>query len=258
MVRTAGIGNLAWLVDREIGRWAFLGLVAGVAGSLAVGLVEFTREALASLPTSVEATDVSAHRASQPAPTRATPPTGFATAYDALLGSPMTFTPAGAVLLAEGSFDAGSAARFAAAIKTQPEVTRISFNSPGGALDDAIAMARLIRERGLSTEVVDGAICASSCPLAFAGGLERKAGSKAAVAVHQFYTMSTTSTEPARAMAEAQMTAARISRHLGQMGVDPAAWLHALDTPPDQLYYFTSAEMTRYRLVSAPVATVSR
>ena len=44
-------------------------------------------------------------------------------------------------------------------------------------------------------------------------------------------------------MADAQATTARISRHLATMGVDPALWLHALDTPPRALYYFSPDEM---------------
>ena len=56
-------------------------------------------------------------------------------------------------------------------------------------------------------------------------------------------------------MSDAQATTARISRHLAEMGVDPALWLHALDTPPQALYYFSPEELAKYRLVTAPVAT---
>ena len=54
---------------------------------------------------------------------------------------------------------------------------------------------------------------------------------------------------PAQAMADAQLTTARITRHLVDMGVDPTLWLHALDTPPTALYYLSPAEMASYRLV---------
>ena len=63
---------------------------------------------------------------------------------------------------------------------------------------------------------------------------------------------------PAQAMADAQMTTARISRHLIDMGVDPALWLHALDTPPQALYYFSPEELAKYRLVTTPVATAQK
>ncbi len=34
------------------------------------------------------------------------------------------------------------------------------------------------------------------------------------------------------------------------MGIDPALWLHALDTPPQALYYFSPEELAKYRLVT--------
>ena len=63
---------------------------------------------------------------------------------------------------------------------------------------------------------------------------------------------------PAQAMADAQMTTARISRHLIDMGIDPALWLHALDTPPQALYYFSAEELAKYRLATKPVATAHK
>ena len=52
-------------------------------------------------------------------------------------------------------------------------------------------------------------------------------------------------------MADAQMTTARISRLLIELDVDPALWLHALDTPPRALYYLSAEELRKYRLVTA-------
>jgi hypothetical protein len=161
------------------------------------------------------------------------------------------------VLTAQGSIDPGSAGRLAAELEARGEYVKVvSLNSPGGALDEAIEMAKLVRGRDIDTKVADGALCASSCPLFLAGGQTRTVGSKAAVGVHQFYAAAAdTPTAPAQAMADAQMTTARISRHLIEMGVDPALWLHALDTPPQALYYFSPEELAKYRLVTAPVAT---
>jgi hypothetical protein len=41
------------------------------------------------------------------------------------------------------------------------------------------------------------------------------------------------------------------------MGVDAAVWLHALETPPDRLYYLSPTELTGYRLVTAMEAGAS-
>jgi hypothetical protein len=250
--------------DGEVVRWAFRGMLLGAIGVLALDLRDLSREngwwapeaALPIapsdpiLPPAVE-TDL---------PIPSDDPSRFVTTGKEILGRPMTFTLGnGGVLAAEGSIDPGSAARFAAEIEARGEyVKTVSLNSPGGALDDAMAMAKIVREKGIATEVADGAICASSCPLFFAGGLTRTAGGKAAVGVHQFYAALQTTTAPAQAMSDAQATTARISRHLIDMGIDPALWLHALDTPPQALYYFSPEEMAKYRLVTAPVATAQK
>lgn len=249
--------------EGEVVRWAFRGMLIGTIGVLALDLRD-----LADNNGWWPVDPAPAHFSSPVIPpaveTREPVPTGdprrHVTTDESLLASPMSFVlAANGVLLAEGSIEPGTAARFAAEIEARGEYVRtIGLNSPGGALDDAMAMADLIRERGISTEIADGALCASSCPLLFAGGLTRTAAPKAAVGVHQFYAATRTTTDPAQAMADAQATTARISRHLARMDVDPALWLHALDTPPRALYYFTPGELSAYRLVTTPVATASK
>lgn len=178
----------------------------------------------------------------------------------ARLARPMRFVPApGGILVAEGSIDAGSAARLERVLDAKgADIRTVSIDSPGGALDDAIAMARMLRQRGIATRVEDGAICASSCPLMMAGGTARSAGPKAAIGVHQFYASANLPDDPAAALADAQMTTARITRYLSEMGIDPGLWLHALDTPPETLYTFTPAELARYRLTTRPWQTAQR
>ena len=247
--------------DGELARWIFRGMLLGAIGVLALDLKDLSREngwwaPEASLP-AAPSDPILPPVVQTDAPVPPDDPRRFVTTGEDILGSPMTFTlESGGVLAAEGTIDPGSASRFAAEIEARGEYVRvISLNSPGGALDDAMAMAKLVRGKGIATQVADGAICASSCPLFLAGGLTRTAGPKAAVGVHQFYAASQTPTAPAQAMSDAQATTARISRHLIDMGIDPALWLHALDTPPQALYYFSADEMAKYRLVTRPVAT---
>ncbi len=79
-------------------------------------------------------------------------PRRFVTTDEDILARPMTFTlRSGGVLAAEGSIDPGSAARFAAEIEARGEyVKTVSLNSPGGALDDAMAMAQADPRAGAS------------------------------------------------------------------------------------------------------------
>lgn len=170
----------------------------------------------------------------------------------AALREPVRFVlEAGGLLRAVGTIDLGAAQRFAREISLRGKHVRtISLDSPGGSLDDAMAIARLIRKHGFATQVEDGAICASSCPLVLAGGAERRVGERGAVGLHQFYAAADRAAAPEQAMADAQMTTARISRLLIELDVDPALWLHALDTPPRSLYYLSPDQMRGYRLVT--------
>lgn len=169
------------------------------------------------------------------------------------LAHPMQFAlAADGVLIAQGSIEPGTAAKLEAELQALGKTVRtVSLNSPGGSLNEAMLMAREVRARGLITQVADGAICASSCPLLFAGGIERMAGARAAIGVHQFYAQPVPGLRGSiDAVSDTQITTARVSRHLAEMGIDPAAWLHALDTPPTSLYYFSSWELAEYHLTT--------
>lgn len=164
---------------------------------------------------------------------------------------------AGGELRLTGSIDLGSAERFAAEIEARGEyVQTVVLDSPGGSVVDALAIGSLIHEKGLATKVAAGSLCASSCPIVFASGAERIASPQAAIGVHQIYAAALSGDPQSAlrvagtAMSDAQSTTAEIISHLSKTGVDPALWLHALQTPPDRLYYFNPEEMTRLKLVT--------
>ncbi|MCC5780117.1 hypothetical protein H7H48_13725 [Nitratireductor sp. B36] len=165
--------------------------------------------------------------------------------------SSLTFTIGrNGVLSLQGVIQPGSASRLRDVLNAPAApITTITLDSPGGALNDAMAMARLIRQHGLSTSVRANATCASSCPLILAGGTQRHVSRDATIAVHQFHSPGSLA-DPRQALSDAQLVTARISRHLDEMGVDPALWLHALDTPPRSLYVLSPEQMRAYRLVT--------
>jgi hypothetical protein len=160
----------------------------------------------------------------------------------------------GGVLMAEGTIDPGAGARFQKEIEARGEYVKVvQLNSPGGSVDDALAMSTLIRKRMLSTKVAAKALCASSCPIVFSGGVQRIAEKDAIIGVHQVFNGSRERPSAEQAMSSAQSMTARVARHLEQMGIGSGLWLHALETPPDRLYYLTEREMTEFKLVTQPV-----
>ena len=172
---------------------------------------------------------------------------------DKQLAAAMTFELVGdGKLMAVGTIMPGSAEALAAEVaKRGSYVKTIVLHSPGGSVQDALKMGRLIREKKFATEVEGGHYCASSCPLVFAGGVERRAGDKAAIGVHQVFAASA----PAGArvsdgMDSAQRVSAECQRYLRDMGIDLAVWVHAMETPKDELFYFKPDELLALKLAT--------
>lgn len=132
------------------------------------------------------------------------------------LAKPMTFElVGGGRLMASGTITPGVSQSFAVEAERHGEYIRtVVLNSPGGSVTDALAMGRLIREKRFATEVEAGKYCVSSCPLVFAGGVDRRAGEKATIGVHQMTVMRPASNGPPRdEMSVAQDISARCQRY---------------------------------------------
>jgi hypothetical protein len=173
---------------------------------------------------------------------------------DGAMARPMTFElVGGGKLMATGTIMPGISESFAAEVSRRGDyIKTVVLNSPGGSVADALTMGRLIRERKFATEVEAGKYCASSCPLVFAGGVERRAGDKALIGVHQVAAVSSTANGAARdEMNVAQKISARCQRYLGDMGVSLQVWVHAMETPHDKLFIFKPDELKSLNMVTA-------
>jgi hypothetical protein len=176
---------------------------------------------------------------------------------DGALAQPMTFElVGGGKLLATGSITPGISQSFAAEVGRHGDyIKTVVLNSPGGSVADALAMGRLIRERKFATEVEAGKYCVSSCPLVFAGGVERRTGQRASIGVHQVTAMPSAANQaPRDEMSVAQNISARCQRYLDEMGVSLQVWVHAMETPHDRLFVFKPDELKSLNLVTTAVA----
>jgi hypothetical protein len=241
--------------DGAIIRAAFFGLLTATAVILYLDYAQMSGQQPMALPTELlpilPAFDPDAPGGGGPSPSVTTPMETLRAPLEVKLTS-------GGVLSVVGTILPGSAEAFAAEVESYAEYVKIvALDSPGGSVSDALEMGRLIREKEFSTSVAPGALCASSCPLVFAGGSERLAAPSSVVAVHQIYaaTPSDSSMESrlaaaGNAMSDAQSMTAEISRYLIDMGIDPEVWLRALETPPDRLSYFSPDELIRLKLAT--------
>src|ERR1700680_1575369 len=155
--------------------------------------------------------------------------------------------------MATGTITPETSQDFAAETERHGEyIKTVVLNSPGGSVTDALAMGRLIREKRFATEVEAGKYCVSSCPLVFAGGVDRRAGEKTTIGVHQMTAMPSAANGPPRdEMSVAQDISARCQRYLGDMGVSLQVWVHAMETPHDRLFVFKTDELKSLNLVTA-------
>jgi hypothetical protein len=171
---------------------------------------------------------------------------------DGATAKPMTFElVGGGRLLATGTITPGLSEKFAAEVARRGDYIRtVVLNSPGGSVNDALAMGRLIREKQFATEIESGRYCASSCPLVFAGGVERRAGDKASIGVHQVAAVSSANAAPRDEMDVAQRISARCQRYLGEMGINLQVWVHAMETPHDRLFVFKPDELKSLNIVT--------
>jgi hypothetical protein len=179
---------------------------------------------------------------------------------DGVLARPMTFDLVGdGKLIATGTITPGMSASFAEEVSKHGDYIRtVVLNSPGGSVSDALAMGRLIREKKFATEVEAGKYCASSCPLMFVGGVERRAGNRAAIGVHQVAVSAASGLGPARdEMSIAQDISARCQRYLGEMGINLQVWVHAMETPHDRLFVFRPDELKSLNIVTAGAAPLA-
>jgi hypothetical protein len=176
---------------------------------------------------------------------------------EAALARAMTFElVGGGRLMASGTITPSSSQAFAAEVERRGDyVKTVVLNSPGGSVIDALAMGRLIRARKFATEIEAGKYCASSCPLVFAGGVERRAGDRATIGVHQVAAIKSANVGPPRdEMSIAQNISARCQRYLREMGVDLQVWVHAMETPHDRLFVFKPDELKSLALVTPPAS----
>jgi hypothetical protein len=252
------LGWLAGAPDDDVLRWLYRGLLVATVAVVSLDYADLQKVA-AEKTTALPSTEQSSEQplpaltygGGRAAPLRQSDPT---------LRDKMTFELVGdGRLMATGTIMFGTADWFAAEVaKRGTYIKTVVLRSPGGSVRDALAMGRLIRDKKFATEVESGRYCASSCPLVFAGGVERHAASNAAIGVHEVAAVGGDDLSAAASMEDAQQISAECQQYLRDMGIDLEVWIHAMETPREELYYFQPAELLALKLATAVDDSKSR
>jgi hypothetical protein len=137
----------------------------------------------------------------------------------------------------------------------------IYLNSPGGDLQEALRIGRIIRASGLMTKIgtLEGVEidefgrpsdfpkngrCESACAYAFMGGQERRLGS-GRLGLHRFY-----STERGLTSDETQFLSGLLVEYMVEMGIDARLFLAASKEGAEGMYYVSEAEALDYAIVT--------
>ncbi len=123
---------------------------------------------------------------------------------------------------------------FERALAARPAARVLLLNSPGGYVDNALVVARKVRERGMSTLVAKGMGCYSACSYIFFAGASRAVDGE--LGVHQI------SSEVAD-LVLAQTTLADVLSALDAFEVTQSIITVMLQTPPDEMYIFNPDEI---------------
>jgi hypothetical protein len=146
--------------------------------------------------------------------------------------------PGGEELEISGSFSRAVPQNFIAVLAQAPGVRTVRLESPGGYLQSAIAVAKIIKARGLDTYV--GRFCASACTIVFLGGQHRYLAPNARLGFHQ-----------AHAPGVPQSLVDPILRQAyGEAGVPSAFIDHVLRTPTEALWFPTRDELNEAGITS--------
>lgn len=158
----------------------------------------------------------------------------------------------GTLLIMNGAIEMGDAGRldaYLAGLYALPDA--IAINSPGGIVDEALAIGRLLRANELDTHILQGMGCFSSCPYVLAGGVERHVSLLGAVGLHQHYFETPGYMPVYFAVEDIQRNQGATMSYLIEMGVDPGIMIHSLLTPPDDIYVLIESELLESRIATA-------
>jgi len=125
----------------------------------------------------------------------------------------------------------------------------IAFDSPGGDLDSAMRLGRMLRILGKDTIQTRAMHCESACSLAFLGGVRRMA-EPGSIGVHRIYLAETYAGSRDEAVVDMQKSTAAILGYLRELGVDAELLEISYGYDRNDMRFLSGTEMARMRVTT--------
>ncbi len=126
----------------------------------------------------------------------------------------------------------------------------VELDSPGGSVNAAMSIGRLLRANDAMATINNGASCVSACVLILAAATERTV--YGTVGIHRPYFESAKTAPSISEVASAvKALKSQISGYLEEMNVHAALADEMMSTPPERVRYLNDSELSRYRLVGS-------
>lgn len=154
------------------------------------------------------------------------------------------------MLIYSGQVGANDLLNLKKALREHPTITTLILkDNPGGLVHIGLVIAEEIYERGLDTYIPKDSFCASACSFVFFAGKNRIAEGR--LGVHQI-------SAPEMNGSQAQFGVSDIVATLPKYGVAADVLGIMFRTPPDDMYFFSPHEITKYGINRTGQAYVAR
>jgi len=125
----------------------------------------------------------------------------------------------------------------------------ISLDSPGGDVQAAIEIGRILRKENRDAVVDRNAVCASACVFALAGAPYRLVAGK--VGIHRPFLPNDTVVDPTKQKERYKVWEREVKSYLEEVNVNPALYDDMLRISPGSIRFLSSSELERYGLSGA-------
>jgi hypothetical protein len=121
------------------------------------------------------------------------------------------------------------------------------FNSPGGNVSGAFAIAKFIHDHKPNTGVAAGGACASACVIMWATGALKSAAPDSRIGVHNS-SLDLSDTDDSESFDAENLSDALVAKYLAAWGAPADVVGHLMMTGPDDVYWLTPTDLNAWKV----------